>query len=69
MKDTNFIIVSAIFVLILVSLLTNYNGTTDVNEYTSVAKFFAGEYNAKVRSAHSLTYGFINAPLLKISEN
>jgi len=52
--------------LILISLFTNYYGSTDMNDYAGVAKFFAGEYHAKIRTSHSILYGFVHAPLLSI---
>lgn len=50
--------------IIFLSILTQYYGSTDVVEYTGAAKFFAGEYNAKIRASHSMLYSFINAPFV-----
>lgn len=56
----------AIIIMTLLTLVTQYKGTTDVIEYSSVAKFFAGLYDAKVRSSHSVTYSIIHAPLVSL---
>jgi len=53
-----------IIILFIISLSTNYIGTTDVHEYAGSAKFFAGMYNAKIRASHSVFYGFTLAPLV-----
>lgn len=55
-----------LILLSLISLLTKFYGPTDSKDYASVAKFFAGEYAAKIRTSHSLLYGFIHAPLIKL---
>lgn len=59
------VLVCLLLVFILVSLITQYQGSADVGDYTDVAKFFAGKYKADIRTSHSLTYGFIHAPLVK----
>jgi len=58
-----------VFLLAVISLLTQYHGSTDITEYKGVAKFFAGSYNAKIRASHSIVYGLIHAPLLIIFPN
>lgn len=40
---------------------------TDIKDYTDTAKFFAGEYAAKHRSAHSDLYGLILSPYVKLA--
>lgn len=55
---------AAIILLILISLLTGYYGSTDVQEYAGSAKFFAGKYNSDIRASHSMLYGFVHAPLV-----
>lgn len=52
--------------LVILSFLTRYYGSIDSDEYLGVAKFFAKEYNAKIRVSHSIAYGLIHAPLIKI---
>src|SRR3989344_6147245 len=55
-----------IILLFLISILTKFYGATDTVEYTSVAKYFAGAYAAKIRTSHSLIYGIILSPFVKI---
>lgn len=58
------IIIAILLLLSFVILATKFAGETDFYEYTSIAKFFAGEYSADLRSAHSLTYGLMHGPLI-----
>jgi len=53
-----------ILFLIAIVLLTNYYGSTDIGDYTDVAKFFANDYSAPIRSSHSYLMGFLLAPFL-----
>lgn len=53
-------------ILILISLATKYYGSTDVEEYESTAKYFSGDYNAKLRVSHSILYGIIHFPLVSL---
>lgn len=62
----NKILTIAILVLILITITTQYYGSTDINDYSDTAKFFAGKYSAKIRSSHSYFLGFIHFPFLKI---
>jgi len=55
-----------LILLSLISLLTHYSGSTDYGDYAYVAKFFAGKYNANIRTSHNLLYGFIYSPLVWI---
>ncbi len=55
--------------LILISFLTNFYGSTDVGDYSDVAKFFAGKYSADIRNSHSYFYGFIHAPIVKLTNS
>jgi len=70
MKIKNFsknevILISVIFlILVFVSLLTKYEGATDVGDYADTAKYFAGQYNADIRSSHSFLYGFFHSPFI-----
>lgn len=63
------IICSVTFVLFAISLLTNYAGTTDIKDYADTAKLFSGQYQAKLRSNHSLLYGIIFSPLIKLTQS
>ncbi len=63
-------IIFIIFILLfLLVFSTKYYGSTDVGDYANVAKFFAGEYNAKIRSSHSYFYGFISSPFVRLTNN
>ncbi|MEK6844002.1 MAG: EpsG family protein [Nanoarchaeota archaeon] len=53
-----------IILLILVTLLTRFEGGADTFDYTDTAKFFAGEYSAKIRTSHSYLYGLIHSPFV-----
>ena len=57
-----------IFLLALV-ISTKYVGLTDVDDYANVAKFFSGDYPAKIRSSHSFFYGFLLSPLVSLSNS
>jgi len=62
----------AIFIfalLVSLSLLTNYYGSTDIGDYAYVAKFFSGNHQAKIRTSHSVFFGLIHSPLLLIFES
>ncbi len=65
-KKAMFIIIAILFI---VTLFTNYYGSTDIGDYADSAKYFAGDYSAKIRNSHSYLFGFIHAPLLKIYPN
>ena len=54
---------------VLMTLVTNYYGTTDTGDYLDSAKFFAGKYSADVRNTHSYIYGWMNAPFVWLFEN
>ena len=57
----------AIFLLFLVTILTQFYGNADIGDYADVAKFFAGDYHAEIRSSHSYFYGFICSPFIKLT--
>tara|TARA_Y100000310_G_scaffold330908_1_gene403490 strand:- start:4797 stop:6260 length:1464 start_codon:yes stop_codon:yes gene_type:complete len=40
---------------------------TDVTDYSDTAKFFAGQYQAKYRSSHSIIYGLLLSPYVKLT--
>jgi len=67
-RDLNIISI-IIIVLILITLLTNFYGYTDVRDYTDASKFFAGKYDAKIRSSHSYLYGLIHTPIVWLTES
>lgn len=55
--------------LILLTLFTQYYGSTDIGDYADSAKYFAGDYQAKIRNSHSYTFGLLHAPLLMIFDS
>lgn len=59
----------AIILLVLLTFLTKFNGNTDVFDYANVAKFFAGDYDAKIRSTHSYFYGFMHSPFVDLFDS
>src|SRR3989344_5020330 len=73
MKKTRFgnnlILIVTFFFLSLIAIFTHFIGSTDIGDYTDVAKFFSGEYNAKIRSSHSYFYGFMSSPFVKLTSN
>ena len=70
-KYTNYgvIFIVVILIMFILVLSTKYIGSTDVSDYAGTAKFFAGYYNAKIRSSHSYFYGFMSSPFVKITGN
>lgn len=67
-KSRNIILVT-ILLLFLLSVLTRYYGSADIGDYADTARFFSGEYQAKLRSSHSILYGLIHAPFVKLTDN
>src|SRR3989344_7736846 len=67
--SNNLILVVVFFLLFLITILTQFYGNADIGDYADVAKFFAGDYNAKIRSSHSYFYGFISSPFVKLTGN
>ncbi|MEK6894949.1 MAG: hypothetical protein AABX48_00325 [Nanoarchaeota archaeon] len=55
--------------LVIVTILTSFYGYTDIGDYSDVAKYFSGDYNAGIRSSHSYFYGFIMSPLVGLLNN
>src|SRR3989338_8797588 len=64
MKYENQAVALLIIGLIALTLLTSYFGSTDIGDYSDVAKYFSGDYNAKIRSSHSYLLGFVHAPFV-----
>ncbi len=66
------IIVISIILLSLLAFVTvpfDLLDATDVKDYSDTAKFFAGEYAAKHRAAHSVVYGLLLSPYVKMTES
>jgi len=71
LKNKHIIIITA-FLLFLIALITvpfDLLEATDVKDYSDTAKFFAGEYKAKHRAAHSILYGLLLSPYVKIVDS
>jgi hypothetical protein len=64
---------AVIFVLFLlltiITLSTKFYGITDLGDYVGVAKYFAGDYSAKIRPSHSISFGLVNSPLVNLTSN
>jgi hypothetical protein len=67
--DVRIIFVSFFILLSFISLLPAYIGSTDVSDYSNVAKYFAGKYSAEIRSSHSYVYGFMLSPLVRLVDS
>jgi len=59
----------AFVIMAVITLLTSYYGSTDIGDYADSAKYFAGDYSAKIRSSHSYLFGFILSPFVKLFGN
>jgi len=60
----NKIIIIFLILLILLTFLTRFYGSTDTQDYSDTAKYFAGKHSAKIRSSHSYFFGFIHSPFV-----
>lgn len=63
------IIAIIILILVTLTLATSYYGSSDLGDYADVAKFFSGNYQAKIRSSHSYMLGFVHAPFVALTES
>lgn len=63
-RNEKILLVLIIGLLILITILTKFYGGTDAFDYADTAKFFAKEYDAKIRTSHSYLYGLIHAPFI-----
>lgn len=69
LKERKIQIIILSLVLVIITLLTKYYGSTDLGDYSDTARYFAGNYNADIRSSHSYLYGFIHAPFIGLFDN
>ncbi|MDO8509364.1 MAG: hypothetical protein Q7S27_06815 [Nanoarchaeota archaeon] len=60
---------SLLFLIAFFTVPSDILDATDVKDYSDTAKFFAGEYNAKHRAAHSIVYGLLLSPYVKLAES
>ena len=63
------IIIALLLVLAIVSLSTKFYGITDMGDYVGVAKYFAGDFQAKIRPSHSVSFGLFHSPLVGLTDN
>ena len=63
------ILLITLILLLIITLSTQYVGITDIGDYTVPAKFFAQEYDAKLRTSHSVIYGLMHSPFVKLTQN
>jgi hypothetical protein len=63
------IIIPIILVLVVLALTTQYYGSNDIGDYSGTARFFSGNYAAKIRNSHSYFLGFIHAPFLNLTNS
>lgn len=64
-----FLIILVFSILILITILTQYYGSTDIRDYSNVAKFFSEDSAAKVRNTHSYLFGFLHFPFVSLFKN
>ncbi len=68
-KNNVKIIIITIILLLLLVILTRYNRSSDIGDYTDVAKFFAGNLQAKLRTSHPVAYSLIHVPFVKLAQS
>lgn len=68
-KNKKLILFLVILVLVVITLATRFNGSTDIGDYADVAKYFAGEYDADIRSSHSYLYGYLHWPFVALTDS
>ncbi len=68
--NSNLMIFIPIVLLLSIAATTVPDGildVTDVKDYSDSAKFFSGDYSAKHRSSHSVLYGLMLSPYVKLT--
>lgn len=68
-RNEKIIIISISILIIAMTFLTRYYGSVDIGDYSDTAKYFAGMLNANLRVSHSILYGFILSPFIKVFGN
>ncbi len=66
------LIITAIILIAIISIIAipyDLLDVTDVKDFSDSAKFFAGEYKAKLRTSHSILYGLLLSPYVKIAKS
>ncbi len=56
-------------VLLVLTLATHYYGSTDIGDYSDTAKYFSGDYSAKIRNSHSFVLGLVHSPFVALTQN
>ena len=68
-KNNKKLIIFIFLFLIILTFSTKYYGHVDINDYSNVAKFFAGNLASKIRSSHSYLFGFMHSQFVAITNN
>ncbi len=68
-KKQIYLILAIALILIIVTFATKFYGQADTFDYQDSAKFFAGEYPAKIRLSHSYLYGLMHAPMVGLTNS
>ena len=68
-KNKKLVIVVIILFMSLVVFTTKFYGGADTFDYQDSAKFFTGDYPAKMRSSHSYLYGFVHSWIVEITNS
>ncbi len=68
-KRQKYIISGLGLLMIVITLFTHFYGNTDIYDYSDSAKFFTGQYDAKIRTSHSYLYGLVHSPFVGMMEN
>tara|TARA_Y100000034_G_scaffold136064_2_gene210571 strand:- start:1226 stop:2674 length:1449 start_codon:yes stop_codon:yes gene_type:complete len=68
-KNKKYLISAVFLFMIILTLLTQFEGTTDIKDYANVAKFFSGDLSSKIRTSHSYLFGFLHSPFIFLTKN
>lgn len=63
------IIIFTILLLFLIALIPKYYDSADIGDYAGTAKFFAGKQQAKLRASHSIVYGLMHSPFVRLTNS
>jgi hypothetical protein len=67
-KNEKYLISIIFLFMIILTLLTQFEGTTDIKDYANVAKFFSGDLSSKIRTSHSYLFGFLQFPFVLLTK-
>jgi hypothetical protein len=68
-KKSKLAVLILLAILVVLTLTTSFHEETDLGDYLGVAKYFSGDYAAKLRPSHSISYGLLLSPFTSISDN